>query len=406
MPIRKALLLCTCVVMFGPVAALFGQSKAKAPETSNDSPLLHGVTPATYAPVKGWRLLFTQDWERSKVGTSPNERLSGDAAEVWTNMSVRDAFAHTGKQSLRSGEYGAGRDSKNGSGRESLTVRLPAGSSEAYVSWYERLDPFKDGVGNYFTGADWYLASFKSASSEMTLNFSGSGRGSGQPPKDGVYGFSRCWLVWQPQGCGYENVIQTGMVGADGQKNGKGLLGIKIGDCGFDGAWHQWEVYYKASTPGLKNADGALTVWRDGVLWNKYVNVNLNGMADMSRMVVQISGWWGNIIPMPKMMEKDVPPQYKTGGGYPLQNWANDLIRQYLKTGVKSPYLAVGKFVGDGFGCDTSGTGLSFKEANALAPGIAPPHTFYKYIDDVVILYKPSNADSPKEPRPAKSTGK
>jgi chitodextrinase len=349
-------------------------------QAESDDSMLYGVTPANYAPVAGWRPLCVQDWEGSEPGAPGDTCLTGDSVWTYSDMSVRDSYAHTGTKSLRSGEYGSGRNGSNGHGRERFIVQVPAGSSEVYVSWYERLDAFDNGVGNYFAGADFYTVNFvptTAIAQQMTLNFSGCGWGVGEDvQQNGVFGYNTGWLVWQPQGVDYERT------------NPNGLLGINNTFFGFDGLWHQWEVHYKGNTPGVDNADGVLEVWRDGELWNRYANVNLNGIADMTGMKIELSGWWGNYLPFPRMTEDIVPAEYRGGQGYPLQEWANALINEYLATGRRSPYLECGTYIGEGFGSDTSPTGLSFDEANDLCPGTAPSHTFYKYIDDVVILYK------------------
>jgi hypothetical protein len=152
----------------------------------------------------------------------------------------------------------------------------------------------------------------------------------------------------------------------------------------FDNQWHQWEVHFKANTttcaPSSGNpyggcSDGILQVWRDGVQFGNFQNVNLTGQNRMQGMFARISGTIMN-------------PLWLTGltGG---QTQCNSII-------TAGPPLPAGvgcaSAPGNGYGCNTGGVGgapaLNFDQINAFCSGQAPPSSFDKYIDDIIILYK------------------
>jgi len=241
---------------------------------------------------------------------------------------------------------------------------FPAQTKAVYLSWYERRDAFPDAKGFYFDGGDFFISRFSAGSADVLLNFCCS-----DSPGEPARGNNHAYLYWQPESISHMPFLTNfGDVQTD-----------------FDGAWHQWEVYFRPNTQtnGTPNNDGELEILHDGNVWAKFENTNLNGELNLGNGIyVKIAG--------------------STTVGLNLANatteWgaSNPTSCQYLE-----PYLlahpeqaqCAGSPATEAcYGC--ADQGLTFAQLNTICPGTAPSHGFYRNVDDIIMAYSttsPSN---------------
>jgi hypothetical protein len=345
------LLLAASVVVFGQTTAKQTLSGTVSAPPSSTGNLLTGKTPANYSLPGGWSVLCTQDFEGSLATCK-----QGSAAIVVT-ANQTSAQAHSGTHSGYGNQYGT---TPYGPGATSWGTTVPDGWSELYQSWYQRLDSFPNGVGFYFSGGDFYVSSYHASSPinyQTILDYccwSGSGN------QVGAFGFSNGPLFFAADNSNLNRFIA--------QQN-----------AGFDATWHQYEVHYKHSTQscGTKDstggcADGIFELWIDGSKIYSATNVDLNGAAAMNGLEQFISGHTEPILWL-----RNATSQSGSESTSCNNLWAHN-----------GPFVC-GTSVGDGYGCDTSYFGgASYSQINAACPGMAPPSSFNKYLDDIIILYR------------------
>jgi hypothetical protein len=349
------LLLVTGGIMFAQTSATKSLSISVTPPPSQTGNLLTGKTPANYTLPAGWSVLCTQDFEGSL------STCTQGSAPITEPASQSSATAHSGTKSGAGSPYG-------GPGQTKWGTTVPGGWAELYQSWYEQRDAFPGGVGMYFSGADFWFSEVRGDFISTVVAWCCS---TGSGTQAGAFGFSNGPLHFVPQ--------YWGTPPADLSPLAK-QMGNFWAD--FDAPlWHQWEIRFKRSTQSCSPkdaqggcADGALQVWHDGQQWASYSNIDNAGPAAYANAEQYLAGR-AEVILWAKN------PSILSGG----QTACNQVWSGTLDGGV----FQCGTSIGDGYGCDTSYfSGGSFSAINAKCPGAAPPHTFNRYIDDVIVLYK------------------
>lgn len=214
--------------------------------TGETASLLTGATASSYTVPSGWQVLDVQGFESGSIDTT-KEFISG---------SLTTARTHTGTYSVR------GTISRDASSARWGLLNIA--SSEQYWSWWEYLDSQGRMNDEMF---EWYIRHVSPIFQETIFDWFQNSTGTFNSINGGP--------LLEPQGAYYGNIYfpQTDI------------------DWGL---WTQWEVHYKANTPGL--SDGVFQVWKNGAIWIDKTNKNLNGSVDMSNSQAQIGGSYGKMI--------------------------------------------------------------------------------------------------------------
>jgi len=231
----------------GSSATLSGGYAVTAPQS-----LLAGMTPSNFTVPAGWTLAKTQDFESGTLGA--NEVACGAQTSITSNNS------HTGSRSLQ-GTY-------SGDGQR-VCWALQKGtvnSREVYLSWYaywEQQGRFND---------EFELARFlkNDASGNLLEEVVVDQISIGNLSNPG--NMTNTNLIVIPQG-----ILSAGGFTHAYWENATNLSG------GF-GAWTQYEIHFKANTPGA--SDGVMEIYKNGSLMQQIVNANFNGTLDMTDMLV------------------------------------------------------------------------------------------------------------------------
>ena len=218
--------------------------------------LLKGATPPNFTVPAGWQTYSTQTFESGVLNASLQEFTNNGGGICTVGETFVSAVkAHSGTKSMCNRTNTVGFYNSNGWGYESMPSR------EYYVSWWQYLD------SNFATNNDWYIW---------------------QAMKN-VGQFQEVFIDMQPQqyndcGGGW-HIFSQGAFEA-------GVSNLRI-DCVPKGAWHQYEVWYKANTPGL--SDGFVKLYIDGFLWISKGPTTINGSVDMSGARLMLSGAYNRI---------------------------------------------------------------------------------------------------------------
>ncbi len=141
------------------------------------------------------------------------------------------------------------------------------------------------------------------------------------------------------------------------------------------GEWVQWELHYRPNTTagGIADNNGFLRRYRNGVLVKTWENANLNGTQNMRTGV-----------------------GVEVGGVYTAINWAQD---PYGLTGPVNDNCAnwPGYYVAWPY---PNAEGARVTDlASPLCANQFPPdghgHYFYRYLDDIIVMKKTSDAVTP-----------
>lgn len=158
----------------------------------------------------------------------------------------------------------------------------------------------------------------------------------------------------------------------------------------FDDSWHQWEVHFRPNDIG-STTGGYAEVWIDGVKSpNSIVNgvtvvrtrsgqgsITFNGMT--ARIAgYAVSGW----------LQLSNSTGCSSGDWQCIQNYMKQLVTNFINHTGEQPVCSPNLPSPDSLESSFDGR-LGFDLINAICPGQANPvHSYFKYIDDVIMLYK------------------
>ncbi len=207
--------------------------------------LLKGATPSNFSVPSGWQVYATQGFESGSLNSSLAE-FTNNGGGICTvgETFVSPVQVHSGTRSTCQKGHVPGQYNNNGWGFEYYP------HSEVYVSFWE----YRDSNAR-FNDEYWLFQIVRQNPFEELIV--GWLQGS-----SGVFNSTH----------GQKFVISQGAFEQGGNLMGDMTIPV--------GAWHQWEIHWKANTPGL--SDGVVHVYLDGVLaWAKGPT-NLNSNVTMT----------------------------------------------------------------------------------------------------------------------------
>lgn len=299
-------LLFILAMLLPSVAGLF-------PSVAFSQSLLPGATASNYTPPAGWRVLSIQGCEGTSNAT--NEYIGGTCTTT---------LPHSGTKSL-SGTYG-------GDGHQVRWLgfgnALGVGS-EVYVSFWDYLPAnarFNEELWiGHFIKRDLPIGPFNGAS------------------------FQEVIVDWVQGEAGTFNatVARPTLFIQGGYKEGSSYTAEVAPTLG---AWVQWEMHFKANTPGA--SDGWLHLYQNGALFRSWTNQNWNGTANMAGMDIQV------------------------GGVYTKNTW-------------RRADLSCGAFIGDGSEIPPACTDFNNCPCQPNVP------VFNRFLDDIIVMIPGSGGGSP-----------
>jgi hypothetical protein len=267
-------------------------------ETASAQSLLRGATPSNFSVPAGWKVHKTQDFESGSLGSGKH---IGSGEHIGVGASITTTRPHTGSRSAEKQYTGDGQAARWGTG-------VPG--REHYMSFWE----YRESQGRF--------------NDEMFI---------WQTLKNTP--FQEVIVDWYNHSSGQFNSVDGELViTPQGNRVTAWYFGDKAGNWGH---WEQWEIHFRANTPGSSN--GFIRVYRNGTLLASRENENLNGTVDMTGAWVQ------------------------AGGVYTKNTW-------------RKPDNSCGTFIGDGI--NTSGSCTNFNSCPC------PPNVpvFKRFIDDAIVL--------------------
>lgn len=216
-----------------------------------------GGSVGTAAVPSGWTLVQAESFEGGKVANSNTEVIHGG--------SITCSFSHDGSCSFE-GNYVS-----DGSNAYWMEAGSAIGSShDVYLSFWEYLQPQMRMFSEMFVGR-FYIKNSTASQDEIVDYFGpNTGQCTGGTGPDNDYACTDAQLLLEPQGAFY------------GNKWGPGQVPLNLG------SWRQYEIHYRANTPG--NSDGIIQVYINGQLVLNSVNANLNGNVNMDGMNALVGG--------------------------------------------------------------------------------------------------------------------
>ena len=205
--------------------------------------LLKGATPSSVSVPSGWRLYYKQDFE-SGLNTGLGEFIWG---------SILTDKPHGGARSA--GGVINGYVTPPGWGFESFP------ETEAYLSWWEWVDS---------------NARFNTEFAEFQVLHNNP--------------FEEFWWTWYYESAFNRTTARMSAVtnGPKDQAIGNPSMTVPTG------AWHQYEVHWKANTAG--QANGSAQIYIDGVLNKSVGPLDLNDSVTMTNSRISIGGTYTKLI--------------------------------------------------------------------------------------------------------------
>lgn len=220
--------------------------------TAAHSGLLTGQTPGNYSLPSGWELLATEDFEGSE---NPNY--------YWYGGSTFTSPKHDGTYSY-GGTYSNDQDSVSWG----INGDVIGDFTELYVSFYEYVD------SNALMNDEFNLFS-------ATKHVGNT--------------VAQRWYVDWFWAYPYNSPNATLYTfGESNNQEGRTWLGASQGGSPSDGTWNQWEIHWRANTPG--QSDGFARVYKNGDLYISDENIDTRGTQSMAGATIQVGGIYTRII--------------------------------------------------------------------------------------------------------------
>lgn len=285
--------------------------------------LLNRATVPSHTIPAGWTELITQGWED---GALPPPQFGASPCSDRAHSGSFSGCATTGGDGKSTRWFG-----------ERLGV-----NREVYLSWWEFLE--SQGRMN----DEMYLAHF------IKRGLPGGPLGSITfqevivdwfQDSVGTINSTAGRLVLEPQGGYVSTSFYTGNQ-----------------EMAWGAGWTQWEVHFKANTPGVAN--GFTHIYKNGVLNTAWDNKNINGTADMAGMDIQVGGTYTRLV-------------WRHTNG------------------------SCGTFIGDGQTIPSNGhTETAWYRCTDFTACSCSPNTpvFKRYLDDIIVMIPSSAPDVPPGP--------